>query len=199
MTLHELYREAEFEDIWQALQPAYELPEKAMSAYKNAYDEMCELSPAAIRNPGTLVVAKLLDSLEENSYVFDVFVKHPGDDERYTLSLSPWEEWVAYSVHKKSVELYGAATVLAHILHDMTFWGYSQKDYNKKCAEVHEDLHQAEIEVAEGKTIPAEEVFKKLGYVDERTEEEKARQHMYTEKAMKENESFLRCLIEELP
>ncbi len=199
MTLYELYRETEFEDLWQVLQQAYELPDKAMSAYRNAYDELCALSPTASKKTGTLVVAKLLDTIEENAYVFDVFVKHPGDEERYALSLSPWEEWIAYPVHGKSVELYGAAAVLAHILYDMTFWGYSQKDYNKKCAEVHEDLHQAEIEAAEGKTIPAEEVFRKLGYVDERTEDEKVRQNKYIERALKENECFLRDLLKELP
>lgn len=49
--------------------------------------------------------------------------------------------------------------ILAEILHEATFWGYTQEKLDEERAQLEASLAEAEG----GKAIPAEEVFRELG------------------------------------
>lgn len=101
--------------------------------------------------------------------------------ESYAFEFSPWNEILAYFVPNALIEQYGLETLMASIVHEMTFFGYEEntKEEEKeeliRRADECEEMLKKPKEEQEKYFIPAEKVFEELGYKDERTEEEKQR------------------------
>lgn len=142
---------------------------------------------------------KVHDEFEEDGYYFDVYGVYPGDSEHYALEFTPWEEWLSYQVLEKSMYLYGPVAVVAHALYELTFFGFSIEDTRRKVASELKTLEESinEIKSGKAKTIPAEEVFEELGYIDERTEEEKCLDEKRMRDATEANKQFYDYLMDE--
>ena len=69
---------------------------------------------------------------QSREFIFDVFGVISGDENHYALEMNPWDEWLNYDILNKSIEVYGQAEVLAHILYEMTFFGFSSKTVKKR-------------------------------------------------------------------
>lgn len=171
MLLIELIKKVSFDEVWEILKGEYDVLEKGKSAYIQVFDELRDMdlqvdSGAEKEEVTTIGVCEFEDLLEPGNFVYDVFGISQGDSNRYSLSLEPWSNWINYNVLDKSIQIYGEATVLAHILYEMTFYGYSSEDVEEKHLEVINALNDSYKMIEEGKSefIPAEDVFSKLGF-----------------------------------
>ena len=97
----------------------------------------------------------------------------------YAFELSPWEEVLGYEVDEHSVSEFGVPSILANVIYEMTFFGFTKEQVDREREKLEESLAEAEkidklpLEEREKYYIPAEKVFEELGYRDERTDEEK--------------------------
>jgi len=107
----------------------------AYEVYKSVLEELKMLEPKPCDPPITFVVAKVEDCFNAGEFIFDVFGIIKGDENRYALEMTSWNEWLNFDVLGKSVEVYGAADVVANALYEMTFFGYSSKTVDEKLEE----------------------------------------------------------------
>jgi len=204
MLLIELIKKVSFDEVWEILKGECDVPENGKSAYIQVFDELRDMdlqadSGAEKEEVTTIGVCEFEDLLEPGNFVYDVFGISQGDANRYSLSLEPWSNWINYNILDKSIQIYGEATVLAHILYEMTFYGYSSEDVEEKHLEVINALNDSYKMIEEGKSefIPAEDVFSKLGFEkDEAIDlEVESKKREETKAAINRNEVIFKELI----
>ena len=107
----------------------------------------------------------------------------------YSSSFIPWSKVLGHEVNEENVKEYGKESILADILYDITFFGFSEKEMkeekeklDKILSEIKEKREKMKEEI-ENFGSDIDTVFAELGLRDERTEEEKeeAERRMKTE------------------
>lgn len=100
----------------------------------------------------------------------------------YAFEFSPWNEILGYELFVPNVNSFGADKLLAVIIYEMTFCGFTEEDHQKEVQKLHEAISEAEsiqsLPEEERKKYykNAEDIFAEFGYKDTRTEEEKQRE-----------------------
>jgi len=197
MTFKELLETVSFEVVWQELKKEYCLKDEAFEVYIRVFHQLKELMPEPNHDLMRLVVAKVEDGLEPGTYIYDVFGIKPGDNEHYALELLPWSNWLSFEVVEKCVEAYSASVVVAHSLYEITFYGYDAVDVE---AIINDEIdilrdRRKELEDGKAKLVSWDEVCKNIGYVDERTEEEKELQYKQFERINADNKRVYEMLL----
>lgn len=202
MNLHALIEKTDFYEVWVELKKAYEVSDAEKLVYRGVIDELKELTTEKQLNSAedfTIGVCELEDVLDPDTYVFDVFGISHEDKYRYSLIMEPWSNWLSYDVLDRSVELYGQTVVLAHILYEMTFHGYSSLDSAQEQQEIIEKLDEAKKSIDEGKAslVSQEEVYATLGLERDKEldPELEKRNNAATEAAMVRNDLRLQELM----
>lgn len=107
----------------------------------------------------------------------------------YAFEFSPWNEILGYELFVPNVNSFGADKLLAVIIYEMTFCGFTEEDHQKEI----QKLREAIAETESIQSLPeedrkkyykdAKDAFAEFGYQDTRTEEEKRqeREQMYHE------------------
>lgn len=107
----------------------------------------------------------------------------------YAFEFSPWNEILGYELFVPNVNSFGADKLLAVIIYEMTFCGFTEEAHQKEI----QKLREAIAETESIQSLPeedrkkyykdAKDVFAEFGYQDTRTEEEKRqeREQMYHE------------------
>ena len=204
MLLVELINKVSFDELWEVLKGECDVPKKGKVVYEKVVDELKEMdlkidSGNKKEEITTIGVCEFEDPLEPGNFVFEVFGIARGYSTRYSLNLEPWSNWITYEVLDKSLEIYGETAVLAYILYDMTFYGYSNEDVTQKHQEVVDALNESYKIIEDGKAdfIPSEDVFSKLGLEKGEPEdpEVKRKRIERTQEAINRNEAIYQELI----
>lgn len=197
MTFKELLQTVEFDEIWIEFKKEYCMKDEAFDAYFKVFNQLKELTPEQNQDGFRLVVARVEDELEPGTSTYDVFGIKPGDNEHYALELLSWNKWLSFEIIEKCVQVYTAAVVVAHSLYELTFLGYDASDVEaniKKEIEILKERFE-DIENGTANFISWDEVCKDMGYVDNRTEEEKELQHKQFERINAENKKVYEMLL----
>ncbi len=197
MTFRELLEKVLFDDVWIKFDKEYCMKNEAFEAYFKVFNQLKGLTPEPNHDDFRLVVARVEDGLEPGTYTYDVFGVKPNDSDRYALELLPWSKWLSFEVVEKCVEVYGAAAFVAHCLYELTFFGFDASDVEvnvKREIELLNERHR-EIEDGTAELVSWDEVCEKIGYVDDRTAEEKELQHKQFERIAAENEKIYKMLL----
>ena len=91
-----------------------------------------------------------------------------GKPQTYSWILTDFDEIMGYYIAETETTIKNINDVLAQIIYEMTFFGYSQEDIEKERLELEEAAKEAE----EGKTITAEKLFAYLGLETHQHDEE---------------------------
>ena len=194
MNFKQLVSNMEYECVWEILKRTHNLNNEDYEAFKKGFEELKSLMPKPNETPMTLVVAKIEDCFEPGIFIYDVFGMIAEDENHYSLTMCSWNELVGFGVLQKSIEIYGEAEVVAHILYDITFFAYSAKAVDKKIEQEKEILLERHKEAENGQFVPFEEVMAEFGHSDERTKEEKARVQKERERINLENQKIYQML-----
>lgn len=120
--------------------------------------------------------------LKNDALSFDEKVKFMSDHHlptAYAYEFNNWSETLGYEVSEKNLAMYSPVDILADIINEMTFFGdeegmLDQKEIiDERIAETEAILALPEEEQAEH-FVSMNNFFDSIGYVDERTEKEKA-------------------------
>jgi hypothetical protein len=161
---------------------------EVLATVARLYDCKKEWLPEAIANmlaklrqlvPDTGAVASELHIepgeplLPDDPPGWDVWIRSAGEpDERYSFSLSRWEEWLALAVPEPLRAQMPAAEIAAHCIWDMTFHGWTQEQIAEERAEL--DRRGREIDEGNVEMIPWEEVKTRLDATIEEARKKRA-------------------------
>ena len=164
MTLRDLLRKTSYHAIFNCLHKEY--------YYKDPDDEVTEVSLAYRR-----VINKLLsydmspapeyqilirapegESSEKTAFFIDVCLQTSEDEETYAMDLVPWVELVDSEIHNEAKLNHDCAA--AHILWEITFYGFTEDCVDKEKKEMQELIKR--IESGEEKLIPWEDIEEEI-------------------------------------
>lgn len=197
MTFGSLLEKVVFDDVWITLNKEYCMKNEAFEAYFKVFNHLKGLTPEPNPDGIRLAVARVEDFLEAGTFYYDVFGVKPNDNDRYALELSAWSKWLSFEVVEKCVEAYGAAAFVAHSLYELTFFGFDASDVEVKINREIELLNERyrEIENGTAELFTWDEVSESIGYVDDRTAEEKELQQKQFERIAADNEKVYEMLL----
>lgn len=197
MTFRGLLEKVVFDDVWITLHKEYCMKNEAFEAYFKVFNQLKGLTPEPNHDDFRLVVARVEDGLEPGTYAYDVFGVKPNDNVHYALELLAWSKWLSFEVVEKCVEAYGAAAFVAHSLYELTFFGFDASDVEVNIQREIELLNERHREIENGtaELVSWDEVSENIGYVDDRTAEEKELQHKQFEQIAAENEKIYEMLL----
>lgn len=172
MTLAELLRLAVWPDVEACLRRHYyrmphEVRQRAdLTAHQRVYDALRELPSGP--SDGMLIEITIADGVPDAVDAdFDAHGLLAESGDRVAMDFQRWETWLGMEVAPATRDTYSAAEVVAHCIHQMTFYGYDQDKIAAAGAEVlrrGEDLRQGR-----STTIRLDEYWSKLG-LDEDTD-----------------------------
>lgn len=193
MTLQDFIKSTDFDSFWPVLRDTYlqtdtfetrkytdEEKEKIGKIYRKCYNNMQELVPCAYNKDKTITAIKIFDidhGTEDGKNGIetervDVSAYDYKTDEFYGIEFTEWTELLGYNICKLSIDKYGAAECMAHILWELTFFGVDPEDVSRERAK----LDKAIREIEEGDTSNYQswdDLKKELGLdTPEETEEE---------------------------
>ena len=197
MIFKDLINIVNYDDVWVELRKGYKLKKSAYEVYKRVLEELKTLDPKPSDPPITCIVAKVEDCLTPGEIIPDVFGIINGDKNHYALEMNSWNEWLDFDILDKSIEVYGAADVVAHALYEITFFGYCSKTANEKVEEEKHILDERvrEIEDGSARYVSLEEVMTDLKYVDKRTPKEKEKAHKECKQIAAKNKKIYKMLL----
>ena len=132
---------------------------------------------------------ELIDGVLKEEYDYSVSIIKPNKNyDFYSLTFTPWSQVLGTPVFELCLERYGREFVAAAILDEMFEFGMYEEDKEETEQKLKEQLDVAMKDVAESKTIPAEEVFKDFDLEEEyhNSEEYKIKSE-YTSRTIKRN------------
>lgn len=197
MIFKKLISTVNYNHVWAVLDKEYDHKDGAYEAYENVLEELRTLKPRHCKPLITLIVAKIEDCIEPGTFIFDVFGIIKGDKNHYALEMTSWNEWLNFNILDKCIEVYGGADIVAHSLHEMTFFGYSSKTVKERVKEEKRILDKSvrEIENGTSQLISSEEVMKKINFVDKHTPGEKEKEYREYERIAAMNEKIYKMLF----
>ena len=192
MTVQELFRQVDRDEfIEHYLKNDGETLEKIklVQKFKNvvleSFEKMRNLEIE--RDPEYICFA--VPYAEDENFGWDSFISKREDIlnkdaiervEKYAYELSPVEDTLRYDVSETCIKSYGELEVAVAIFCELTFCGVDFDRREERQIEIHDDITESLKEIDEAKErgeeikgVPAEEVFKSLGWVDERKQFEK--------------------------
>jgi hypothetical protein len=133
MTLRELLKETPYKSVFNIIYKLFYQEKKYLNskiieadlAYSKVYKELIDLPENKIENQ-KIYIANVADLTQE----IDVCLLNETEDELYSFDFIPWKDVIDLEI-LKTAKL-SSAECLAHILWEMTFWGFSQEEIEKQ-------------------------------------------------------------------
>lgn len=167
MTLIDLIKSMNWLSIENALQKLYPDFEKSMLGFKKVFENLKTLEPT--ENEMYIIITEQeelrVDEDEPIEFYTDVYGRKPDDDERYGLSFTKWENWLGMELAPESIEHYSKSEIIAHILYEISFFGFDQETIQEEWASIQKTADEYENmtpEEREKHTISHEDLMKEL-------------------------------------
>lgn len=129
--------------VFESLAMHYDQP---CTQYAEIIDKLLEIEPTC--SEYTLCLIDVEDPRSKDIYT-EVYGAKVNDDERYSLSFSPWSEWLASEIHETSMAMYSQYNIVAHCLFEMTFHGFTEQsiaDFKNELSKRIEDIDEKDVE-----------------------------------------------------
>ncbi len=161
-TLRDIFAEANVAAVAAAVARLYECDKEWLpEAIANTLGELRRLTSDTSSGVHELHIELAEPLLPEDAPGWDVWCRKADEpDECYSLSLSPWEEWLAVEVPDTLRARMPAAEIAAHCIWDMTFHGWTQEQIAAEKTEL--DRRISEIDEGKVEMLPWEEVKTRL-------------------------------------
>ena len=134
MTLRELLKETPYKSVFNAIYKTFYQQKKYLNSkiieadlsYSNVYKELIDLPENKIENK-KIYIANVADLSDET---IDICLLDEIEDELYSFDFVPWRDIIDLEL-LKTAKL-SNIECLAHILWEMTFWGFSEEQIEKQ-------------------------------------------------------------------
>ena len=137
MTFRELLNKCLFKSVFNKIRLLYYMDKsntflmEASCGYRKAYDALCQKK----KNPNNdwkiyLTEKEIYPEECDGGKYIDVCYLNNEEDEIYSIDFVPWEDLIDLEIH--NCAKMDDTTALAHILWEITFWGFSDSAINKE-------------------------------------------------------------------
>ncbi len=134
MKLKEIVATSNWETVRKVFLRNYPSQKKSIRGYEFVYKKLRSKSPT--------ISSMLLDCnksgpvLKGDDQFHDIHgidgtKREDGELEKFSLSLTPWSQWLGSSLSKNILNNYTKEEIISHCLFDMTFHGFSEADIKK--------------------------------------------------------------------
>lgn len=173
-TLRDIFVQADEAEVLAAVARLYDCKKEWLpEAIANMLAELRQLVPDTGAVAYELHIEPGEQLLPDDPPGWEVWCRTQDEpEERYSLSLSPWEEWLAVKVPEPLRARTPMAEIAAHCLWDMTFHGWTQEKIAEQRAEL--DRRVREIDEGKAEMIPWEEVKTRLDATIEEARKKRA-------------------------
>ena len=144
MTLRELLYRKSYKNIFNVIYKTF-LKDNAQDRiidlsikFENAFTELKSIEKQ--NKTKNLVVLNEIESEEEQ--IIDVCFYDDKQDEHYSLDFMDWGEIIDCEVF--APKKFNQTTIVAHILWEITFWGFSREKITKERKELNKAVQEAE-------------------------------------------------------
>lgn len=143
MRLKQLFQKYRFEEVFPLVKGEY--PDSDEKSYRHAWDNISEIvgTIGDESSAMTLIVEEVGNTFDAERLV-DVSGLENG--QKHAIEILPWEKWLNLEIEQKSF-LFDDKTLLAHILFEMTFLGYSSKCVALETIDLLAELEKSRKEV----------------------------------------------------
>ena len=179
MLVHELLKSADYTSVWQEIKKTYYADNKETDKIRDIYRKLLEdlqnISPNIQEGayPAYLICARYYDDVccVKDSMFFSCCMYDTKEQSEYSLMLVPWEEVLGYIVAPFSIEHFDINIIAAHIMYELSWFGFTKNEVEEGMKEMKNSLIQAQKEIADEKTHCIEEICEdgdlKLPDIDE--------------------------------
>jgi len=134
MKLKEIIATSNWEAVRKTFLRNYPDEKKSIRGYEFVYKKLRAKSPtissmALSCSKGEPVLKG--DDQFHDIYGIDGTKREDGELEKFSLSLTPWSQWLGSSLSKDILNNYTKEEIISHCLYDMTFYGFSEADMKK--------------------------------------------------------------------
>ena len=172
MLVKDMILSTDFDDVWEQREvfaysaqainsspkcDAIEMENLRRAVYKNVWNKLLELEPI-VQDKKYLIGAEYFDCLDPKfvpghnmPMEFDVSMYSYDDNEIYSFLLTKWEEVLGLEVAPYCLNRYGAVKLCAHLLYEITFFGFDYNQVLSKQDAIVQDLKTAEKDIMEGR------------------------------------------------
>jgi len=156
MKLSELVKKYTFDEVKKDLFKLYPGQKKSERGYREALEELKKTKPKKNKDDFTITIMEvgpLIDADPEDTEdtYWDVSGKKKGSKQSWALEYSPWNEWLLWKVDDKAIKELGEITCLCHILFEMTFTGYTNKQVIEAKKKLYGTLKKVKKQIKEEK------------------------------------------------
>lgn len=121
MHVYEILKGSKWAKVQKKLLDYYQ-EEHNIPGYKKVYDLLLGMEPA----PSSQYLLFLETELEDGEEEVDLYARLHNIDSRYSIECVPWKEVLAMQIYTDP-HRYSCSEIVAHILFDITFWGFSEE------------------------------------------------------------------------
>lgn len=142
MNLKELITKMTWEEVCNTFLSIYPDQKEGIIEYQTVYKKLCKKVPVKSK------MVLCFENHESDEYI-EVYGTNgtTRDDEsleQFTMSLTPWTEWLGSSISQKALDIFTYEEIISYCLFDMTFYGFTEakiKSFGKELNKRSKDLH----------------------------------------------------------
>jgi len=145
MKLKNIITASNWEAVCKVFLSNYSDQKKSIAGYKAVYNKLRNKSPKTSKMELNCYKGEP-DFKGDEPYHgvngVDGTKREDGSLEHFSLSLSPWSEWLGSQLSEKTLNNYTNEEIITHCLYDMTFYGFSEtkiKEFNKELEQSSKD------------------------------------------------------------
>ena len=129
MILKDLVKEIPFEEVKERLYVLYPGYMNSIKGYEKVYKLLLKKRPT--KSTTIIGIDWVKDEDADGGGYWDVHGEEPNDDTKWALDLNSFSKWLGFTIGPEVPLRKNKATLLAHILWEMTFHGFSDKEVQK--------------------------------------------------------------------
>lgn len=134
MKLKEIIKTSNWEEVRKIFLRNYPSQEKSIIGYEIVYKKLRSKAPTI--SPMELFCDKAEPILKGDDQFYDIYgvdgtKREDGELEKFSLSLTPWSQWLGSSLSESILSNYTKEEIISHCLFDMTFYGFSEAEIKK--------------------------------------------------------------------
>lgn len=142
MKLKEIVNQSKWQDVVIAIVTEHPCQRKNLEGFRIVFETLRLMEPT--ESEFQIHIERRSDVLDlEYSYP-DVFGVKEGDENSYSLSFTPWTEWLGMVVCQETMKAFPASQIVANCLLEMTFFGFTEEQRKREEASLEESIKEAE-------------------------------------------------------
>ena len=145
MILKDLVKEISFKEVKKRFSELYPEHKRSLPGYEKVYNLL--LKKRVTKSTTIIDIDWVEDEDSDGGGYWDIHGKEPNDDTRWALDFSTFSRWLGFTIGPELPTREDKVTLLCHILWEMTFHGFSDKEIQKIVRQMKRSMKQ----IKEGK------------------------------------------------